>query len=238
MRVRGTAIHKALERFESELEPSASQLLTLVEQELRAGGEVEADLIALRGRRLAVCQDYLEWREAQSNLMIDSPLTEERGELMLMIAGSPFTLSGTADRIERRTGGQVAILDFKTGKPPSEKQVRSGLSPQMPLQGLIARDGGYEKLGVRDVSALTYLRFGTQFEVQTLGAAAQRGKIEAVTPDALIRAAEAGLIRLLTAFADPEHPYLSAPRPERVNYESAYTRLARRDEWTGLATYD
>ena len=46
-----------------------------------------------------------------------------------------------------------------------ENEVRAGLSPQMPLQGLIAREGGYADLGRARVEALTYLRFGTQFVV-------------------------------------------------------------------------
>ncbi|MHA7898588.1 MAG: double-strand break repair protein AddB [Henriciella sp.] len=238
VRVRGTAIHKALERFESAQEQTAQQLLSLVETELLAGGEAEADIIALRAQRLKVCEAYLDWRTEQSHQLKGAALTEERGSVSLSIAGESFKLTGTADRIERRVGNTIAILDFKTGKPPSERQVRAGLSPQMPLQGLIARDGGYAALGAADVEALTYLRFGTQFEVQELGVAAARAKLEAKPVADLIADAERGLIQLLTSFADPNHPFLSAPRPERVSYESAYTRLARRDEWTGLTTYD
>lgn len=239
VRVRGTAVHKALERFELETpDGEAADLLVLLEDELRRGGELDVDLIALRDRRRAVCQDYLTWREDMAQALDGPPLTEMRGALTFDIGGRPFTLSGTADRIERRTDGSVAILDFKTGKPPSEKQVRAGLSPQMPLQGLIAREGGYSDLGRAEVEALTYLRFGTHFEVQDLGAAAPRAKIEAKPISDLIADAEAGLIDLLTAFADPDHPYLSAPRPERVQYESDFTRLARRDEWTGSQTFD
>lgn len=239
VRVRGTAIHKALERFEEEQiseEPDA--LLSLLEEELRSGGEAEPDLIALRDQRRKVCADYLEWRAAQAHTLELAPITEERGTLDLTIAGAPFTLSGTADRIEVRIGRKSAILDFKTGKPPSEKQVRAGLSPQMPLQGLIAREGGYAKLGKADVEALTYIRFGTQFEVSEIGAGSSRAKLEDKPIEEVIADAETGLIQLLTAFADPAHPYLSAPRPERVSYESAFTRLARRDEWAGLTTYD
>jgi ATP-dependent helicase/nuclease subunit B len=238
-RVRGTAIHKALERF--ELEPtdgSADALLAILEAELRSGGEAEADLIALRDQRRRVCAEYLEWRADQSHEVEGAPHTELRGELSFDIAGQNFTLSGTADRIEKRIGGVVAILDFKTGKPPSEKQVRLGLSPQMPLQGLIAREGGYEALGKASVDALTYIRFGTQFDVSELGAAAPRSKLDMKPIGDLIAEAEAGLVQLLMTFARPDHPYLSAPRPERVAYESAYSRLARRDEWTGVATHD
>ncbi|MEM7328726.1 MAG: double-strand break repair protein AddB [Pseudomonadota bacterium] len=239
VRVRGTAVHKALERFEHEAPTGdADTLLGLLEEELRGGGELEVDLIALRDRRRTVCQSYLDWRADNAYALDGLPLTEIRGALVLDIQGRPFTLSGTADRIERRQDGGVAILDFKSGKPPSEKQVRAGLSPQMPLQGLIAREGGYSDLGRAQVEALTYLRFGTQFDVQDLGAAVPRAKVDAKSIAELIADAEAGLIELLTAFANPDHPYLSAPRPERVQYESDFTRLARRDEWTGSQRYD
>ena len=239
VRVRGTAVHKALERFEHEAKDGDSEaLLSLLEEELRRGGELEIDLIALRDKRRSVCDEYLEWRGANAHQVDGLPLTEIRGTLTLNIQGRDFTLSGTADRIEKRTDGSLAILDFKTGKPPTEKQVRAGLSPQMPLQGLIAREGGFDEIGRARVEALTYLRFGTQFHVQDLGAGSTRAKLEAMPMAELIAEAETGLIDLLTAFANPDHPYLSAPRPERVQYESDFARLARRDEWTGIGTFD
>jgi len=239
VRIRGTAIHKALERFEQgDASDTVEGLLDLLEAELRQGGEPEADIIGLRERRCEVCAAYLEWRASQSVQLEGEPLTETNGAITLNVMDQSFELTGTADRIEKRTGGVAAILDFKSGKPPSEKQVRAGLSPQMPLQGLIARNGGYKALGPAEIEALTYIRFGTAFDVREIGAANARAKIEAAPIAEIIAEAEAGLIRLLTVFADPSHPYLSAPRPERVSYESDYTRLARRDEWTGLATYD
>jgi ATP-dependent helicase/nuclease subunit B len=238
-RVRGTAIHKALERFEIEATaPTAEALLSLLEMELRRGGEAESDLIALRDQRRRVCADYIGWRAEQSHELQGTPYTEMRGELAVQLGEQLFVLSGTADRIERRADGAVAILDFKTGRPPSEKQVRLGLSPQMPLQGLIAREGGYDLLGKSAVTALTYIRFGTQFDVTELGAPAPRAKLDAMPVAELISDAEIGLRQLLVTFENPQHPYLSAPRPERVTYESAYTRLARRAEWAGLTTYD
>ena len=86
------------------------------------------------------------------------------------------------------------------------------------------------------MGALTYIRFGTAFEIQEIGDA--RSKLEAKPVEEIVAEAEKGLAQLLISFADPNHPYLSAPRPERVAYESDYSRLARRDEWTGLATFD
>ncbi len=237
VRARGIAIHRALERFETEgAEATAESLLQLLESELSLNGESEAELVALRDLRRHVCAEFLAWRETHQQGAEGDPQTEAYGEIQIHVGDTAFKLYGTADRLETRVSGEAAILDFKSGKPPTERQVRSGLSPQMPLQGLIAREGGYEKLGARPVEALTYIRFGTAFEVREIGDA--RSKLEAKPVTEIIAEAEAGLHRLILAFADPAHPYLSAPRPERVTYESDYSRLARRDEWTGLATYD
>ncbi len=237
VRSRGTAIHKTLERFElEEGELTAQRLLSMLEVELAASGESAADLIALREKRREVAEAFIAWRGETDHQIAGTPLTEIKGGIDLDIEGAAFRLEGTADRIERRPDGSVAILDFKSGKPPTEAQVRSGLSPQMPLQGLIAQRGGYEPLGDgASVSALTYLQFGTKFDVRDIG---NPGRKDEKPVADIIAEAEAGLVRLLTQFADPAHPYLSAPVPERVIYASDYVRLARRDEWAGLDTYD
>lgn len=237
VRIRGTAIHRALELFEEDgQDKSVDGLVTLLETELRNSGEDEADIIALHTKRREVAAEFITWRDDNAHQIEGKPINEEKGSILFNIQGEAFKLSGTADRIEKRIGGKVAILDFKSGKPPTEAQVRSGLSPQMPLQGLIAQRGGYKKLGNSvAVEALTYIRFGTAFDVQEIG---RPGKRDAMPVDDIITDTEQSLYALLTRFADPDHPYLSAPRPERVSYWSDYTNLARRGEWTGLSTFD
>ena len=42
--------------------------------------------------------------------------------------------------------GRYAILDYKTGAPPTEKQVRTGLSPQLTLEAAILRQGGFKDI--------------------------------------------------------------------------------------------
>ena len=56
---------------------------------------------------------------------------------------STFTLTARADRIERLADGGYAILDYKTGQPPTETQVRIGLAPQLTLEAAILRRGGF-----------------------------------------------------------------------------------------------
>ena len=52
-----------------------------------------------------------------------------------------------ADRIDRLADGSLAIVDYKTGKPPSAKMVKEGYSLQLGIIGVIAEHGAFE--GVR-----------------------------------------------------------------------------------------
>ncbi len=54
-------------------------------------------------------------------------------------------LSARADRIEEREDG-FAVLDYKTGAPPTDKQVRIGLAPQLTLTAAILRAGGFDTI--------------------------------------------------------------------------------------------
>ena len=55
-----------------------------------------------------------------------------------------FVLGARADRIERLTDGRFAVLDYKTGQPPTDREVKAGLAPQLTLEGAIIRHGGFE----------------------------------------------------------------------------------------------
>ena len=70
---------------------------------------------------------------------------EVSGKIEIPINGDRnFILSARADRIEHLIDGRFAVLDYKTGSPPSNKQVRLGLSPQLTLESAILRKGGFE----------------------------------------------------------------------------------------------
>ena len=76
---------------------------------------------------------------------IDRIAAEISGEIEIPLDNERiFTLSARADRIEQRHDGRFAILDYKTGQPPTGKQVRMGLSPQLTLEAAILREGGFD----------------------------------------------------------------------------------------------
>lgn len=140
---RGDHVHRILELWFREdrcapgaLEPRARALFARADMHpvLRAlwfprllealhwvGAEVAQD--AADGRRIA--------------------LVEAKGEIRL----GAVTLEGRADRIDRLADGSVAIVDYKTGKPPSARQVHAGYALQLGLLGLIAERGGFDGLG-------------------------------------------------------------------------------------------
>jgi ATP-dependent helicase/nuclease subunit B len=53
-------------------------------------------------------------------------------------------IQGRADRIDRQADGTLAIVDYKTGIPPSRRMVKDGYSLQLGLIGLMVADGGFE----------------------------------------------------------------------------------------------
>ena len=87
---------------------------------------------------------FADWETARRGdiAAIDA---EIRGEIPIPLDNErTFMLSARADRIERRNDGSYAILDYKTGQPPTGKQVRMGLSPQLTLEAAILREGGFD----------------------------------------------------------------------------------------------
>ena len=82
---------------------------------------------------------------------------EIKGELKFPVGDREFTLSAIADRIEWRKDGCYAIIDYKTGDGRTEKQVRTGLAPQLTLEGAILRQGGFKGLRPGSISEIAYV---------------------------------------------------------------------------------
>ena len=227
-RRRGTAIHAALEYFEEEgSEKSAARLLTLLETELIKAGETADRLAATRAISRKISDWYLEtWRAPRRDKFQGKPFLEVSGTYEIKISGEDFTLSAMADRIEKLKSGGLAIIDFKTGAPPSKKQIAAGLEQQMPLQALIAREAGFKGIKASETAELVYVAFKAKYGATHI-------EVKDTELMEIVEAAEAGLTKLITTYADPTQTYLSAPRPQFIRYASAYARLARRAEWAG-----
>jgi ATP-dependent helicase/nuclease subunit B len=140
---RGTIIHDVLGRF-GEAYPKALPAHPL-EDLLARGAE------AFRPTEKAFPELYAEWwprfqrlaaafvvweKERRSGLA--EVFAERSGSLPVTLKdGSVFTLRARADRIEQRSDGTYAIIDFKTGQPPGVREVFAGFSPQLTLEAVM-----------------------------------------------------------------------------------------------------
>jgi ATP-dependent helicase/nuclease subunit B len=154
--------------------------------------------------------------------------SEAKGRWTFEAPRGPFTLTAKADRIDRLPDGTLAIVDYKTGMVPRQEDVRFGLSPQLPVEAVIAEAGGFEGVDAATVGELAHWKLG--------GVAA--GKLQPVRTDekegglaALIDAARAGVVALVARFDDPATPYLCRPRPSAAPRFDDYEHLARFKEW-------
>ncbi len=135
-----------------------------------------------------------------------------------------FTLTARADRIDLMDDGSVAILDYKTGIPPTQRQIAAGFAVQMPLQALIMRHGGFAGVPATEAVDLVHVR---------VHGGRDGGEWKPVAEiEALIADTREGLVRLLTAFADERTPYLSRPRVQFLGHAGDFDHLARVPEWS------
>jgi len=240
---RGTAIHNALGEF---TQTYPKQLPADVVRLLRdIGTKHFAHLIdrpearALWWPRFQrIAKWFAHWEEFRRPEIVDI-LAETRGTLQIQLDGErAFTLSARADRIERRKDGSFAILDYKTGAPPSDKQVSLGLSPQMTLEAAILREGGFTDIPAgASISELVYVRLsGNEPPGEARVVVLTRGarKDSPISPDEAATDTRRKLEILIRKFEREEQPYISLNLPMWTTRYGTYDNLSRIKEWSAL----
>jgi ATP-dependent helicase/nuclease subunit B len=152
--------------------------------------------------------------------------SEVSGSLILHGPEGEFTLHAKADRIDRLGDGGLAIIDYKTGNIPAEKQVAAGRRPQLSLEALIAEAGGFEGVARGAVAELAYWK---------LDGGEPAGKMKPLKkydPTELAAEAKAGLLELIAEFDDADTPYHALPRAEAKPRWNDYEHLERVQEWS------
>ena len=142
----------------------------------------------------------------------------------------------------QRSDGRFAILDYKTGQPPTGNRSASGLSPQLTLEAAILREGGFEDIPAgASVAELVYVRLsGT---IRPASSESLELKIRATTtlqPPTMPPIWRAQLEALIREFEDAATPYTRSSLPMWTTRYGTYDHLARVQEWslTGGADED
>jgi ATP-dependent helicase/nuclease subunit B len=226
---RGKLYHAAMEDF-AKAWPAA--LPADAKARLREIGRKAFDNLAPRPalraywwpRFEAMLEWYVDAERARREAGAKVVAAEAKGRLDI----DGFTLTATADRIDRDGAGRLIVLDYKTGAPPTGPQVATGFAPQLPLEALIAEAGGFEGVAAGEVAELVYVGLGAR--AGFLMAAPNDKAI----PDlrAFLRDTRADFAKLIAAYADPRTPYLSRPRLQYAKDAGDYDHLARVAEWS------
>jgi len=222
-RWKGEAVHKVFQDWlqhddcdPDKLRPRAERLL---EDEA-----IHPMLRALWAPRLLEAIDWIAAMERENQAAGRRPVVAEAsGETAL--AG--VTVHGRADRIDRLPGGGLAVIDYKTGQPPSQKAVIEGFALQLGLLGLIGRAGGFEGVS-GDPEAFEYWSL-----------ARYRGRFGRVMrPDKDMQPGEF-LDHAYRNFADAARRWLTGNEPFTAKLNPAYApygeydQLMRLEEWYG-----
>jgi ATP-dependent helicase/nuclease subunit B len=179
-------------------------------------------------RFLRIARWFATW-EAQRRKNIAAIAAEIGGQIEIPLGERTFTLRARADRIEKLPQGSYAILDYKTGQVPTEKQVRIGVSPQLTLEAAILRRGGFPGFAAgASISELVYV---------SLKGGEQPGEGRLINfkngdADSYAELALSKLVEVARRFEEEEQPYLPLVLSMWKRRFGSYDHLARVKEWS------
>ncbi|WP_432200626.1 double-strand break repair protein AddB [Erythrobacter sp. W53] len=143
---------------------------------------------------------------------------------------------GRADRIDRLADGTLAIVDYKTGKPPSSAMVEQGFALQLGLLGMIARTSGFGDASgepsvfeywslARAKSSADGPEFGYVETPLKTG-----GKRSGLPPEEFLPKTEEHLHDAITRWIKGDEPFTAKLNPDFGGYAD-YDQLMRLEEW-------
>jgi ATP-dependent helicase/nuclease subunit B len=238
---RGSAIHDAIGEFTKAtaqgLPKDAERLLLQFGEQAFAQLMERPEARALWWPRFRRIAGWVASWESDRRTNVKSVAAEKKGSLAIPLDdGRSFTLTARADRIEHRRDGTFALLDYKTGMPPSDKQVRLGLSPQLTLEAAILNAGGFEEIPAGSVSELAYVRVsGNNPPGKECVLALKLGKDDVLMPDEAAAEARMKLEAHVRRFDSDSEPYRSLVLPQWKDRYGDYDDLARIKEWSIVA---
>jgi ATP-dependent helicase/nuclease subunit B len=228
-RERGIAVHAALERFLTAFPGTLPadalvQLIGFGDEAFAAAGATDAILALWRPRFARAAAWFLRY-EAARRRHIAKSFVEVKGTLEIA-AAQPFTLRGRADRIDVFADGSASIIDYKTGRAPTSKQIEALRAPQLPLEAALLLQGGFAEYRAPSIRELIHVRL-------TGGEPAGEDMIaELKNANVLAEKAWRTLTNHVEMFNDESVGYLSRAMPERTTDKSDYDHLARVREWS------
>lgn len=221
---RGIIVHHVLERFvkayPGDLPGDALERLLDVGVQAFASYNHRPQVRAIWWPRFLRIAEWVVAREAGVRHELGEILVEVKGELVIDGDAGPFHLTARADRLERMLDGSIHVVDYKTGSPPGKHDMQSGKAPQLPLEGMMLRQGAFAELGAAEVKDLQFWR---------LSGGEEGGKLERRSIE-LLEGVLDNLEALIRHYDQETTAYPAAYRQPTARRED-YDHLARLGEW-------
>lgn len=228
---RGSALHKALDEF-LKAHPSGLLPPDALARFEALGARHLRDLMAVPAERAfwwPRFQRLARWfvaaenaRRAAGTRLLGS---ETKGEMTIGPATRPLVIEARADRIDEIEPGGWEIIDYKTGRVPSRKELDALFAPQLLLEAAMAEHGGFA--GIDGKARAVHLSY---WQANGLG---DGGAMTEVQESGKLVTAMLSLVdRMAAHFANPTTAYTALPWPEFGPYFNDYRHLERVAEWS------
>jgi ATP-dependent helicase/nuclease subunit B len=221
----GSTAHLVLQRWHEALRSDPDAQMAPIMAAVMEETNAHPLLRALWEPRLLAA---LEWVAATVRASDREVLAvEAKGEMRF----EGVRVHGRADRIDRLPGGGLAIVDYKTGKPPSPKSVKEGFALQLGVLGLIAQADGFPEARGRP-EVYEYWSLGRSEASETgfgysetpVGRKSGPGEAE------FLPATAARLGEAVREYIRGTRPFLAREKPDYPGF-TTYDQLMRLLEW-------
>lgn len=219
----GIVVHEILENFYKsyprELPKNAEEILLLLSAEAFDKNGINGEVRAFWWPRMQKIIKWILENEKNNHLEVAKTFCEIKGTITFRSAGGTFTLGAKADRIDKNKDGSLSIIDYKTGQAHSAKEISVGYAPQLPIEGIIAEQGGFDGIPAATVQKLSYWLLGHK------SVCIDKNTKDVLNNNFCI------IQKLINIFDNENTGYITKPHPKYILNHSDYRHLSRSDEW-------
>lgn len=221
--LRGQMLHRIVERWltDPQLSPGnaaamAARLIAVSEAVLATDVPWPAARAFWRARIAGVAaqlaQDECRRRESAAPVLV-----EREGRVSLPALG--FTLTAKPDRVDLDHAGRAQVYDYKSGAPPSQKQIET-FDLQLPLQAAMIERGAFPDLGTPEVAGISFVQLGG--EGATIARKLPEGGTGAVWDQ---------FVTLIQSYLSGHRGFMAMRVPPDDHERGDYVHLSRFGEW-------
>ncbi len=235
IRESGIILHGLLSQFSNGLPAAAmsgdaTAMLLNMAREAFSEFLTAPDFAAFNWPRIITqLTEYVRWETARRP-DIRQLFLEHKGALKLtLLDGSGFTLTAEADRIEVHRDGTLSVLDFKSGRVPTKKEIGAGFAPQLVLESAMLQKGAFPDVPDLPVRQAVYVKLGGDDGLSSSLVETKEKQLGELVSEQF-----AGLQLIIEQFRYEDMAYVSRPYPQFVSRYGRYDHLARVKEWSSM----